>query len=359
MIHLLLFACQKEAEVLTPPDVAGFLFLDEFRYQEILLAIDEKRDPIYTAAMSLFEQADQAIYQRADPPAVFYAPPFYEDPEGRMNATRPLALDASAAYAAGLAYALTSEEAYADATVRLIKAWITEVQHFDTRDDSQLVFSLHFTAFIIAADFVHSSTAFRAELATSFMEFLRLQIPRMNALRDGNPNNHSDWAVLMLTASAAFLQDNQQLDQAEDTWKSRLVDQLTPYGILHREVTRNNGTGTHGINYSHVALHAMALSAEMLRISGRDVFNYLAPEGQSLELAFQTLVPWVEDPSSFPFYDGPASDLVGVNKLGYWEIMLLHYANDFAQRTVQQNRPLDDIIIGFNPHFTLLFASTD
>ncbi len=359
MIQLLLLACQPEDEVLNPPDESDFLFLDEFRLQEMLVAIDDRRDPIYPAATSLFEQANQAIYQEADPPEIFYAPPFYEDPEGRMNATRPLALDASAAYAAGLAYALTSEEPYADATVRLIDAWITEVEHFDTRDDSRLVFSLHFTAFIMAADFVQSSTAFTVEFAERFTEFLESQIPRMSALGDGNPNNHSDWAVLMLSASAAFLQDDQQLDQAEETWKSRLVDQLTPNGILHREVTRNNGTGTHGINYSHVALHAMAMSAEVLRISGRDVFNYRAPDGQSLELAFQTLVPWVEDPSSFPFHNGPASDLVGMKKYGYWEIMLQHYSNDFAKKTVQNSRPLDEIIIGFNPHFTLLFASID
>ena len=235
---------------------------------------------------------------------------------------------------------------HAENALRIVGAWMTV--EFSDSEEARLNVALHYPGMIIAIDSIRGSEALTDEFESDFARYL---IETIVPLRPTDANNHTDWGLVLTTAVAAFLGSEDRLDQAADAWRSRLDAQMTTDGVLWREVVRHV-EGERGINYTHVALHAMTLSAEMLLVNGRDVYDYETPDGKSLRFGFETSAPWVADPGSFPFFEGDPGDLLGVDKYAYWEVLDDVWGQAPVDRILNERRPIETVI-GFEPFLSL------
>lgn len=343
-----------EIEIELPVDLPTepSVFLTPVRIDEIRADIDAGREPVATAWERAKAAADAAVTYEPTAPETFELISVYVnvDPRPAYDEAnrRAIKLDANAAYAAGLGYAITGDEAYAEAVVRIVGAWSTGVI-YDTSEEARLNVALHLPAHIIAMDLTRGSAALTPAIEAAFAEFL---VADLAELRPTDPNNHTDWGLLLIAGIAAFVGDDARLEQAAEIWRRRLVAQLTVDGVFHREVVRQAGVGDRGINYTHVVMQAMTMTAEVLRVNGHDVYGAAAPTGQSLELGYRTAIPWVADPSTFPFFVGDAAELIGVDKYAYWEILDARWPDPTVDDLLEGRRPIETVV-GFEPFLTL------
>ena len=89
-----------------------------------------------------------------------------------------------------------------------------------------------------------------------------------------------------------------------------------------------------------------------MRVNGLDLFDYRSPNGRSLRLAYDRIVGWVHDPTTFP-YDKSALDPGGYRYLvGYWEILNARWPNPEADAVLDYRRPLKDDAMSVGMTFT-------
>ena len=335
----------ESAGIVEPPPTA-VVWLGVERIDELQRAIADGAEPVSSAADVLRAAADRALDHEPSPPALFDLVGVYDVdplPDWDVANRRAIKTDTNAAYAAGLAYALIGEESYADAVLRIVGPWTTDVE-YGTDEEPRLNFALHFPGMIIAVDLMRGSQVLTSEWEEEFSAFLTSQA---TLLVPTDPNNHSDWGLLLVRC----VHPGRRAPRP-----CRVVlDQTHQRPAHHRRGPPSGGrpprrVGDRGINYSHVTLHAMTLSAEVLAVNGRDVFDYESPDGKSLRLAYETLTPWVVDPATFPFYVGPSE--LGVDKYAYWEILDRHWPHDDAEALLATRRPIETLI-GFDAHLTL------
>ncbi len=153
-----------------PDETARFarVFLSEARIEALREAVDEQEEPVWSAFQNLLAVADENRERTATVPEHWYVPGFYRDAEGHRRAKNGLRDDANAAYALALGYRLTGETAYAQAAIRLIDAWASDLQTLSRQDDSTLSFSYHFPALLFASR--NASNAGNTSWNTSWMK---------------------------------------------------------------------------------------------------------------------------------------------------------------------------------------------
>ena len=316
------------------------VFISDARLHEIRQRIDAKTEPTYAAYVKAKQQIDDTLDVAPVPPAKWFVPGYYNDPEGHHNAKAGLRDDANRAYGAALMYRLTGEAKYARAAVRRIDAW-TGVKDFDTVADSKLSFSYHYPAMILAADLIRGDEAvWPAENQRAFEAFLRDKALPMNCM--DRQNNWGNWGCVLVMAVASYLNDDALIATAGERWKSFIEDQINDRGELHHETGRNDGTGGHGIWYSHFSLMPQAIAAEIARQRGVDLYDYVSPSGRSMKQAFDTLVPWTADRKTFPHFK-PKDEkkrLVGTDYASYFELLNTRWPNDTAAAFLKRKRPL-------------------
>ena len=98
--------------------------------------------------------------------------------------------------------------------------------------------------------------------------------------------------------------------------------------------------GVRGIWYSHFSLYPQTMAAEILRLAGRDLYDWQSPDGHTLRQAFEPLAGWTREPTSFPYWDGEPSRLAGVTYFSYFEILHAHWPNDDAAALLSESRPM-------------------
>jgi hypothetical protein len=95
-----------------------------------------------------------------------------------------------------------------------------------------------------------------------------------------------------------------------------------------------------GIWYSHFSLLPQTIAAEILRVAGRDLFDWRSPDGHTLRQAFEPLADWTRDPASFPYWDGDPKRLTGVTYFSYFEILNERWPNAYAAALLRESRPM-------------------
>ena len=312
------------------------VWVTDSRIKEISAAIGQRSEPEYTAFEQLQKFVNRHKDRTAQVPEVWYVPGYYRDAEGHVRAKEGLQDDANIAYGFALCFRLTGEQTWAKKSRNLIRAWVDGVKKMRTEDDSQLSFSYHFSAFILAADLLRESDAWSPEDEADFSRFLRQKALPMNTM--DRKNNWGNWGLVLVSAIAAYLDDQTLLDSAAVRWTEFIDTQVDSGGVLTHEVHRSEGQ--RGVWYSHFSLMPQTIAGEILRVNGRDLFDYTSPIGESLKSAYHAVAEWSRYPERFPFWKGDASDLLGTTYYSYFEILNAHWRDPNAEFLLKENRPL-------------------
>lgn len=312
------------------------VFLTAKRINELTHRVETKTEPNHSAYLAMKEEADTQLGRQPHAPKHWYIPGYYRNAKGHASAKRVLQEDANYAYQLALCYRMTGKETYAKAAARLIDGWAKGVKTMSKKDDSTLSFSYHFPPLIFAADLISLSPSWPQARQEQFKNFVREKALPMNTMN--RTNNWGNWGLVLVMASAAYLDDEVLFNKGVDRWKEFIAEQIAPDGHLHHEVNRNGGRS--GIWYSNFSLLPQTLAAEIAKINGTKLYNYKAPNGRSLKQAYEKLAPWVWQPKTFPYWDGPVSRLSGVTYVSYFEILYNHWPNPTVKNILQKNRPL-------------------
>ncbi len=330
-----------ESEAGGPVMANGCVFLSDARLATLKTRIENQVEPTWSAWCALEKAADAALERQPHAPVEWHVPYVYQDAKGHKEAKQGLQDDANSAYALALAYRMTGEDRYAAAAVRLLDAWATTVETLRRDEDSGLSFSYHFPALILAADLLEDASVWPAARQEVFKRFVREKALPMNTM--AKDNNWGNWGLVLVIASAAYLEDQVLLDQAVARWRTFIEEQIAEDGHLVREVERagTGRSGDYGIWYSHFSLMPQTIAAEIARVNGVDLYDYVSPSGRSLRLAFDWLAPWVHEPEKFPYFQGgDVKKLVGVSYASYFEILNAHWFNPDAEAVIESLRPL-------------------
>lgn len=312
------------------------VFITDFRIESLKEAVNVKQEPTFSAFQALVEYADDNLDRVPRVLKEWYVPGYYVDADGHKNAKNGLRDDANAAYALALCFRMTGEMQYARAAVSLIDAWVTGIQIMKYEDDSKLSFSYHFPAFIYAADLIRDEEVWSMDQQAAFTDFLRNKALPMNTMEVSN--NWGNWGLVLAVSCAVYLQDEDLLNHCAERWKFFIEHQIAADGHLHHEVNRSKGK--HGIWYSHFSLMPQTIAAEILKVNGYDLYNYKAPGGSTLKLAFDIVAVWTQKPENFPYWKGDPKDLIGVQYFSYFEILNRHWPNKAAIDLLDKSRPM-------------------
>jgi hypothetical protein len=315
------------------------VFLSGARLQVLKERIAGRIEPTYQAYVAMHREASARLDGQLHVPETWYVPGFYRDAEGHAAAKGGLQEDANTAYALALCYRLTGDPGYAAGALRRVNGWATGVQEMRTADDSKLCFSYHFPALIFAADLLKNCDGWALEDRRAFTAFVREKALPMNTMR--RANNWGNWGLVLFLAATAWLEDGALFDHGVKRWKSLLGSQIAADGHLAHEVHRNNGVGERGIWYSHFALMPQTLAAEIVRVNGVDLFEYVSPRGRTLRQAFERVAPWARDPETFPYFKGEdRSELRGTDYVSYFELLNARWPHPDAGAMLERLRPL-------------------
>ncbi|MFE5309591.1 alginate lyase family protein [Isoptericola sp. NPDC056605] len=339
-----------------PPPAAGTdwggVFLGEAKLAELRDRVT--RNPQDIAWQDVLAQAERAVSRDAQAPEIWEVPPFYAGADANRAAKHALLDDANQAYAAGIAYSVTGEEVYAEAAAKMIRAW-SHVQEVRTTEDSGLTFSYHFPAMIFAADLIDDYDGFSAGDRAAFTAFLRGG--SLNANTMDRTNNWGNWGMVLVIATAAYLEDEALFQTAVHRWKYFVEHQIDADGTLPLEISRNDGTGSHGIWYTHFTLQPQTIAAEIALVNGVDLYDYRSPSGRSLRQAYEAVSGWVAEPETFPVWQGDPSGMTNVRTIeyvfdgrqvrestvSYFEILNAHWPSEAADSVLVADRPVSTL----------------
>ncbi|RDW16404.1 hypothetical protein CWR48_17335 [Oceanobacillus arenosus] len=110
-------------------------------------------------------------------------------------------------------------------------------------------------------------------------------------------NNHSAWWVTHVAVYAAYLNKGNILQNAFNFYKDVVVSkQITLSGALPRELIR-----TKAFSYSLFNLDAQTLLCEIAYLKGTNLWKYKTTEGKGIESAIRFLLPYMDNPNSWPY----------------------------------------------------------
>ncbi|MDP8244252.1 MAG: alginate lyase family protein [Candidatus Hinthialibacter antarcticus] len=335
VVLLLIFAFQIQTFTNEQIVFGESVFLTPSRIELIKERIEKKQEPQYTAFLSLKNFVSENKNRKPHAPNEWYVPGYYRDAEGHVKAKEGLQDDANTAYGFALYYQLTGDETYSEAAARLIDAWTQTVKTMSDKDDSTLSFSYHFPALIFAADLIKTSPRWPKKNQIQFNEFVRKKALPMNTM--SRENNWGNWGLVLVMASASYLDDKPLFERGVNRWKEFIESQIAEDGHLPHEVTRSEGQ--RGIWYSHFSLMPQTIAAEIARVNGVDLYEYVSPNNRNLKSAYAKIAQWTLKPEEFPYYKGKPGDILGINYYGYFEILLPHWENKNARELIATNRP--------------------
>ncbi len=275
-----------------------------------IVALQSRLNASEPRATSYFEALDfaAATWRKDTPqaPAQFQVPRFYLNKEAHRDQKARLLHDATAAYGLALHYRLDGDNADAAHAVRFLRPWFRDVTYVKDAETS-LVVSYTFPLMIFAADLLRTAplSIWTQEDRDGFDTLLAGTILELNTA--DRPNNWGNWGNVLCISIATYRDDKALFKKAIARHKEFIGEQIDANNAFIHEVTRNNGVGEQGISYSHFTLGPLALTAQIALGHNVDLFNYVAPNGRSLEPAWRQLVAWTAAPETFPYFKG--SDL--------------------------------------------------
>ena len=197
-----------------------------------------------------------------------------------------------------LAYRMSGEERYADQALCLVNAWATSLT--DTISGRFHPSSLPLPGPPLRRLLV--DPRWTAEEQRTWELFLRDVALPLNCM--DRQNNWGNWGLLLVCAVGAYLDDDSLLASGAERWKEFIAAQIAEDGHLTHEVGRNNGTGDHGLWYSHFSLMPQTLAAEILRLRGTRFLRLCRTERPHPADGLRALDPLGPAPGDVPLLPG-------------------------------------------------------
>jgi hypothetical protein len=231
-------------------------------------------------------------------------PERYKVPDDReFNETR------GAVHALALGYYFTGNQAYARRAVLLLRTWFLNPA---TRMNPNLNFAqavpgvntgrgtglidVHempqlLDAITLLSDSPAMTSADKAGLRNWFMEYMKwLQTSKNGQDEAAAKNNHGSWYDQQLAGIALFLGDSDLARQVAQTAETkRIAAQIKPNGSEPLELAR-----TKSFSYSVFNLDALLRLAQVAEHVDVDLWTYRAPDGGSIRMALEYLLPFAE-----------------------------------------------------------------
>jgi Alginate lyase len=252
----------------------------------------------------------------------------------RIDGTEgPFVDDTATAYGLALAYVVSGDEQYAQASARFIDAWVDTMTSTrltcanDGACQTSLIIGRTAPGFVFAADLLSESPSFDAAAQARLKRWLHdLILPTASRLT----NNWGDTGTFTRVAITAYLGDVAGFESAVAKWR-RLMDLIPSDGHIPAEVAR----GRAGMSYTQEALDYKVATAVIAERHGTDLWSYAGAKGGTLKKAVDYLARYMRDKRGWPWSSRvrrrPASDM--------WELAYAHWQDPDYRRFVTERRP--------------------
>ncbi len=238
----------------------------------------------------------------------------------------------------GLAYQLTGESKYADKAIKLTEVWFLDKStalKAGTGSGNEIEMWITLPAAFYGIDLLWNYPGFPESDKQALQSWAQTSANRLRKLQ--RKNNWENWRLVYLMTLAHTANDKDTMDYAIDTWKSISEDQINEKGLMARELGR-----TTSLNYSIFAVNAMTEGAEIARHYGVDLYDYRNSHNQGLETVFDAYVPYLLDPTTWPYEQIRPYDQTGVF---VYELAYSRYGHKETYKEVLEKyqRPFFDI----------------
>ena len=330
------------------------VYLTDARIELLKKRVAAQVEPTYSAWLVVKKGADDALVA-GDPvvPETFFTLSPYRDlhKHNEVQASTTYARDCHAVFRLALAWRITGEEKYAHGAVKLLNVWATRLKRIEAKEENtSLTISSGMPDFIIAADLLKNSPAFTPADQKRFTDFLKHVVLGSDSagLCMKRSNNWANFGTLLAMTAGIYLDDRSLFNRGVSRWKQLVNSQMAADGTLKEEVSRygkteqGRTTGAMGLWYSNFSLFPATIAAEVARVNGVDLYDYVSPSGKSLRLAYEKLIPWIKDPTTFFYYKGKDDphNLTGRYLIPYFEMLTQHWPNPDALAMLQAHRPV-------------------
>lgn len=237
----------------------------------------------------------------------------------------------------GLAYYFSGDEKYATHAAKLMRVWFLDAatrmnpnlnygQAIKGTNDGRgagLIDIRHFVNMIDGIGLISNSKAWTAAdqkgMQQWFTDFLQwMQTSRVGTDEMKAKNNHGAWYDAERLAMALYTGNMPLAKEVVQSAASRLDKQMLEDGSFPAEMER-----TISLHYTAFALEAFYKIAQMSEQTGFDFWNMKTPSGKSLQKAFETVKPFLANPSLWtgqqikPFETEDAYPLLAASAVHY------------------------------------------
>ncbi|MGZ9161338.1 MAG: alginate lyase family protein [Candidatus Limnocylindrales bacterium] len=269
----------------------------------------------------------------ADADAARTRDPRPQEPLEIAGTDGPFVDDSAAAYGLALAYALTGDDAYAEAAARYIDAWVSTMRTTvgtcpdNGRCQTSLIIGRTASAFVFAADLIDDHQAFDASARADFVGWLRdVILPTASTLE----NNWGDTGAFLRITITDYLGDEVGLRAGIEQWYTQ-QDRVAADGHLPEETRR----GTAGISYTQEALQYRVGAAVIAERRGVDLWSYRGAGGATLRDAIDYLAGYWSHPADWPWDGGAETPSTGP----FWEIAYQRFEDPRYVPIIRERRP--------------------
>jgi len=220
----------------------------------------------------------------------------------------------------GLAYNLTSKEAYAVHAQRLVRTWFLDpatrmnpnLDHgqavpggvlgrkegvIEWRDLTGMLFALR--QLELSPTWTDADKAGMKAWLSDYYTWLTTS--KIGLAEKKATNNHGCWYDVQAIALALHLEKTQEARALAEGFKAQRIDrQLVPDGRQPGELDRADSWG-----YSTFNLAALFQMADYARLVGVDLWGYKSADGRSLRAALDYLLPFADGTKPWPHENDP------------------------------------------------------
>lgn len=231
----------------------------------------------------------------------FETPAFYEDEDGANDAIAIIRADLERAVDLAIRWKVLGDPADAFAVAALLGPW-TLIKTFNVTNNERLNWANKWTMGIQAAMLIRDSPAYTRpfELAMRDVSVATLALYQPVFTMSDNRNM---WGTAYQMAVAALTADRALLNSAIKGWRysldTSLVDDVLVHEVYRQGSTQGNGSS--GLHYANYYMAAAVTAAEIARFSGEWLYDYVTPDGSTLQGCWDLVAYWSANPALFPY----------------------------------------------------------
>lgn len=206
-----------------------------------------------------------------------------------------------------LAWYFSSDERYADHASKLLRVWFLDtatkmnpninfaqaVKGRATGRGYGLIDTRHFVRLIDAIGLIQNASSWKKidqqGMEKWFADFLNWMQTSKNGLAEMHTlNNHRVWYDEQRLSYAFFIGDTSLAKKVVESAREQLEKQMASDGTFPLEMKR-----TISLHYTVFILAPFFTTADLAENVGADLWNYVTPDGKSLRMGFEAVLPYL------------------------------------------------------------------